>query len=440
MAVAPTHLRADAAQAGVDPFSRPEPLADRGDPSARVCHGLYERHSQRLLRYCLVQLGGQRQEAEDAVQITFLHAWRALQRGERPRSEGAWLYRIARNVCSSRRRELRRTRWIETIDPQLLTETVATVEAEPVDVSYLRDALAGLPDPQRQALLLREWQGLSYREIAEQMNRSVANVETLIFRARGALSTALDAELGSRRRGRLASAFGIVDILRHWQAFACSAVPTKALSAGVVAGALAVTGTYGVGRAVVPDHNPKPASGTAVLRHSDGSRSASPQRQAGPGAQGRGPLRRESPPSRNGTEPQGGSTAQVTSAAGAADVPQPAPGRPGNEPSESALPGADPGTEPTDTAPGLGLGETASAVPGTANQAAEDTIDDTIAAVEGTIDQVTESVPALEPIGPIDGVVDGASDVVPAVDEASDVVPAVDEASDVTDAVISTLP
>ena len=62
----------------------------------------YARHSQRIFGYCLGLLRN-REEAEDAVQTTFLNAYRGLRRGIRPEFEAAWLYKIAQNVCRTRR-------------------------------------------------------------------------------------------------------------------------------------------------------------------------------------------------------------------------------------------------------------------------------------------------------------------------------------------------
>jgi RNA polymerase sigma-70 factor (ECF subfamily) len=57
-------------------------------------HDLFERYARPLERFCLRELGT-REEAEDAVQTTFLNAHRAFQRGVRPELEAAWLYAIS---------------------------------------------------------------------------------------------------------------------------------------------------------------------------------------------------------------------------------------------------------------------------------------------------------------------------------------------------------
>ena len=76
---------------------------DRGhEVAARATHLLYQQYGRQIFAYCLFRLGS-REEAEDAVQATFLNALRSLQRGTVAHEPQAWLFRIARNVCCSRR-------------------------------------------------------------------------------------------------------------------------------------------------------------------------------------------------------------------------------------------------------------------------------------------------------------------------------------------------
>jgi len=74
---------------------------------------LYEEYANQVFRYCLHQLGS-REEAEDAVQSTFLNAFRGIKRGVVPELEAAWLFKIAHNVCLSRRRSSWRRGRIES--------------------------------------------------------------------------------------------------------------------------------------------------------------------------------------------------------------------------------------------------------------------------------------------------------------------------------------
>ncbi|HYZ19827.1 MAG TPA: sigma-70 family RNA polymerase sigma factor [Gaiellaceae bacterium] len=164
-----------------------------------VLQGLFERHSDRILGFCLRRLGS-RQEAEDAHQNTFLHAFRALQRGVRPVSETAWLFKIAENAClAAHRTNGRRRRREAHHDPELLGALPADGDGRET-AAALRSALATLPASQRNALLLREWRGLSYREIAAELGLTVAAVETLIFRARRGVARALERDSGIRAR------------------------------------------------------------------------------------------------------------------------------------------------------------------------------------------------------------------------------------------------
>lgn len=140
--------------------------------------------------FCLRSLRSP-EEAEDAAQTTFVHAWRALRRGTTPAVEGAWLLAIARNVCRSA--SAGRGRAVEVVcDPCVLEEAQAAPAEDGAALS-LRDALAGLTEQQRRALVLREWRGLSYGEIAARLGLSEAAVATLLFRARRSCACALEA-------------------------------------------------------------------------------------------------------------------------------------------------------------------------------------------------------------------------------------------------------
>src|ERR1700722_6107908 len=73
-------------------------LARRSNSPGRAFESMYRRHAGDIYRYALAMLDRQA-DAEDATQTTFMNAYRALERGERPREEGSWLRAIALNVC-----------------------------------------------------------------------------------------------------------------------------------------------------------------------------------------------------------------------------------------------------------------------------------------------------------------------------------------------------
>jgi RNA polymerase sigma factor (sigma-70 family) len=170
-----------------------------------MARALYEQYGRPIYAYCVCRLGS-REEAEDAAQVTFLNAFRGLKRGVRPSFESAWLYKIAHNVCLTRQRSSFRRRRVEVpSDLHAVQDLLASPVPETEALFGLGDALRELPEQQRRALLLREWQGLSYREIASELDLSQSAVETLVFRARRALARALTAPAIARTRDRSAS-------------------------------------------------------------------------------------------------------------------------------------------------------------------------------------------------------------------------------------------
>ncbi len=168
---------------------------------------LYESYRNLVYRHCLGHLRSSH-EAEDAVQNTFLRAYVALRRGFRPENEGAWLFKIAQNVCLSRHAaKARRARVESTRDfDQVQDHVPAREQADRDDLWRLGSALAAMPAPLRQVILLREWQGLSYSEIADTLGLSLSAVEARIFRARRSLADALRSEAEPETTADLAAA------------------------------------------------------------------------------------------------------------------------------------------------------------------------------------------------------------------------------------------
>ena len=212
-------------------------------PEADATRALYEQYARQIYAYCFSKLRS-REEAEDAVQSTFLNAFRALQRDVAPAHEAAWLYKIAENVCLTRARSSVRRRRIESPgDLEAISEVVPAHEPETEELANLPQALESMPEQQRRALLLREWQGLSYREIADEMELSQAAVETLLFRARRTLAAGLTTE-EPKKRGKLAR------LRAGGDAGAVFALLKTVLFSGgakvVIAGAVAATGVVGI--------------------------------------------------------------------------------------------------------------------------------------------------------------------------------------------------
>jgi RNA polymerase sigma factor (sigma-70 family) len=150
---------------------------------------LFERHARMVLGICRALLRDGH-EAEDAAQQTFLSAYRSLLGGTRPRHGGAWLAAIARNECRARIRQRMATPVFTGLDEIVapVARDVTDAADERVQLRELRAAIADLPQGQREAVLLRDFHGLSYHELAAAMRTSSSAVESLLFRARRTVS------------------------------------------------------------------------------------------------------------------------------------------------------------------------------------------------------------------------------------------------------------
>jgi RNA polymerase sigma factor (sigma-70 family) len=235
-------------------------------PEADATRSLYESYQRQIYNYCLHQLSS-REEAEDAVQTTFMNAFRGLQRGIVPEAEQAWLFKIAENVCLSRRRSSwRRGRVEAPNDFEVLQEIVPSRRSRADELIGLEDALEAMPESQRRAILLREWQGLSYREIADELDISQAAVETLIFRARRTLAQGLEQPEPKKRRTlrRGASGINFGTLVAGVKSLLTGGAAVKAVAVAVVAGTATVAAT----QTTKPlGHAKKPAAAHATAPH-----------------------------------------------------------------------------------------------------------------------------------------------------------------------------
>lgn len=234
-----------------------EASGDRSSASATTA-SLYERYHDRVYGYCLYKLGN-REEAEDATQTTFLLVLRALERGVVPRLEANWLFTIAQNACRCRARTRGRGRDHEVLsDPQVLQEVAPGRNGVRDELVGLEEALEDMPDLQRRAIILREWRGCSYREIAQQLELTGSAVETLIFRARRSLAQRLEHQTipSKRRAGAFALDFtSIASALKS-----ILGIGSGAKAAGVAASTVAAL-AIGLGvSGDAPQPAPEPAS------------------------------------------------------------------------------------------------------------------------------------------------------------------------------------
>ncbi|MBV8445370.1 MAG: sigma-70 family RNA polymerase sigma factor [Candidatus Dormibacteraeota bacterium] len=165
------------------------------DGDAAAFDTLFGRYNQRVRSVCLRYLGD-KAAAEDLVQETFFNVIRSLHKVGEGFNFGAWVHRIAVNICQDELRR-RNRRASHVADPsgdpeeQMLKLADSDRHRSPEDaleMSYLRQLVwqvaKKLPERQRMVLTLRELQGLSYSSIAHVMGISDAAVETLLHRAR----------------------------------------------------------------------------------------------------------------------------------------------------------------------------------------------------------------------------------------------------------------
>src|SRR4051812_38252701 len=171
-----------------DPDERLVVLVRAGDRNA--FEELYDRYTPGLLAYCRHPLGTL-DEAEDAVQHTFLAAPRALLADDRTIHLKAWLYAIARNRCLSMLRARReRVAFDEELEALPSTAGLAAEVEEREDLRAVLADLQKLPEDQRSALLLSELGAHTHDEIAEVLDVRRQKVKALVFQAREALAAA----------------------------------------------------------------------------------------------------------------------------------------------------------------------------------------------------------------------------------------------------------
>lgn len=141
-----------------------------------------------LLRLCFLYLHDV-YLAEDALQSTFLAAWRALDRFRGEASEKTWLTRIAINSCKS----IARTAWFHHVDINAALDTIPCDRDlyDRTDDTVLQKVMA-LPIKYREVILLYYYQNLKTREIADVLQVPEATVSTRLKRAKEKLRPQLE--------------------------------------------------------------------------------------------------------------------------------------------------------------------------------------------------------------------------------------------------------
>ena len=174
--------------------ARDERLADqaalarlaRGDQNALA--ELYDRHARPIYSLAL-RILRERADAEDVVQEVFAQAWNQAARFDTGRGAvAAWLLMMARSRAIDRLRA-RRSRpetasdaaVVERMPDAAVRQDLQLLSSEQVEI--LKTALNGLPAPQREALELAYYEGLTHTEIAERLSEPLGTVKTRIRQA-----------------------------------------------------------------------------------------------------------------------------------------------------------------------------------------------------------------------------------------------------------------
>ena len=166
---------------------------------------LVERHQNAVIGTVAKMLGSP-SEAEDIAQQVFLRIWRHASKYRPDAKFTTYLFTITRNLVfnETRRRSRKKEVSAEEREENLHHSIEASPEHQP-DAELLHAelqravdaAIAGLPESQRMAVVLRRYEQLSYEEIADVLDLSVSAVKSLLFRARSTLKETLAGYLDS---------------------------------------------------------------------------------------------------------------------------------------------------------------------------------------------------------------------------------------------------
>jgi len=163
---------------------------------------LVNRHKTSILNL-IYRFIGDRTQANDIAQEVFIRVWKSAKTYRPEAKFTTWLYRITANLCFNELKSSRRKKWFsfkrsDEDDGHALEETFADSAPSAEDIllekersRQISDALQSLPDNQRMALVLKRYEDLSYREIAQIIGCSVSAVESLLVRAKRTLQEKL---------------------------------------------------------------------------------------------------------------------------------------------------------------------------------------------------------------------------------------------------------
>ncbi|HVF79071.1 MAG TPA: RNA polymerase sigma factor [Solirubrobacteraceae bacterium] len=156
---------------------------------------IHRRYRTALIAFARRMLNGTGHDADDIVQDAFVRAYRGLRVTDRPMTLRPWLYMIVRNRALD---ELRSPQCAGRYDDEFALNAVPTADTaqfvqERDDMRRLVAEIARLPERQRMALVMREFDGCSHIETARRLQTTVPATKSLIIRARSNLGAAVHA-------------------------------------------------------------------------------------------------------------------------------------------------------------------------------------------------------------------------------------------------------
>ena len=156
---------------------------------------------QDKIRGAAYRVLGSEDEARDVAQEAFLKAYRGLVAFKQKARFSSWLYQIALNLCRDRlrRRKTRATVSLEeaeAVGPAIAEAGPGALERlQQLDLARaVQRAIEALPDEQREVVVLKEYQGLTFLEIAQALEVPVSTVKTRLYRGLGQLRLRLESE------------------------------------------------------------------------------------------------------------------------------------------------------------------------------------------------------------------------------------------------------
>ena len=162
--------------------------SDDAEDRAQALARMVAEYQGALLRMCYLYLQDA-SAAQDAVQETFLKAYKALGQFRGESSEKTWLFRIGMNVC----RDMRRGRWFRYVDRRVTPDTlrIPAGEAEE-DYEELAQAIVLLPDKYKEVILLHYYQNMNVRETAQALGLAPSAVSNRLKNAHARLKSLLE--------------------------------------------------------------------------------------------------------------------------------------------------------------------------------------------------------------------------------------------------------